>query len=181
MTMFFASVAVLLLVCGIVALFIFLNRRQEGQISPLLLIDQLDKDSHGRLVSIHTFSVYEVPPEEGLSISRPDAERGDIFLKNAAKAYTVSEQHFWIAMDEKGFFGVDRGSTNGSFLYGSNRRVNTVDIENGTIIFLGRQAIRFRIPNLHADTGTIGRRTELMKGDDLYEQEPLKPLKRGSA
>ncbi len=112
---------------------------------PILYVDQLDPRT---LKTVRRFQIRSIP-EYGVSISRPDCSHGDIILMNFCKeAFTVSEDHARILKDEDGFFIQDNGSHNLMHVKGCNTPVAEAAIEEGMIVFLGTQPLRFTFPNL---------------------------------
>lgn len=114
-----------------------------------LILEQLSEDA---TAVIDTFPIHLQPCGSGKSISGPDSE-GDVVLKSNHKvaplddcSNTVSRMHAVVAVDEKGFFIQDNDSLNGMFLPGVQEHQEELDIRDGTVILLGTQPIRFRIP-----------------------------------
>lgn len=111
--------------------------------STKLYLEQLDMKS--KKVT-HRFAIEFIPPE-GISVSRPDAKTGDILLDPACEeAYSVSERHLLIGEDSKGFFAVDNDSTNHTFVNHDPKPIDEISINDGLILFLGQQPIRFVFP-----------------------------------
>lgn len=111
-------------------------------ILPQIAVEQLDP--RGQRV-VHTFFVCDIP-ESGISISRPDAKKGEIKLIAYNEiARSVSENHLTIGLDEKGYFWVNK---NGEVITIYNKMKTAChDIKDGDTLYLGTgyQPIRIRI------------------------------------
>lgn len=114
---------------------------------PILFVDQLEPYTHKLL---KRYKISDVP-ENGITISRPGANEGDIILTNATKvAYTVSQNHACIGKDSNGFFIQDQKSHNKMFADGKAKPVDEIPITDGLVVYLGMQPIRFVIPSFGA-------------------------------
>lgn len=176
MSMFAPFILVCVLLVLIVLLFRMLRPgREEDILTPLLFVDQLGQNSKHAWVVVKSFPIYDIP-SNGISISRPDAQYGDIILDSRCPAsYTVSECHLYVGQDEEGFFAVDKGSRNGTYLLHSSNRVSSISLCDQQVVYLGEQAIRFRIPHATAPTGD-GNVTRLCTG--AHRSENPDPLSR---
>lgn len=169
-----------ILVCVLLVLIVLLFRmrspgREEEILSPLLFVDQLGKNSKDSWVVVKSFPIYDIP-SSGISISRPDAQYGDIILDSRSpSAYTVSECHLFVGQDEEGFFAVDKGSRNGTYLLHSSTRVTSISLCDQQVVYLGEQALRFRIPHAAAPAG-VGNVTRLCTGS--HRSDKPDPLSR---
>ena len=121
-------------------------RKGETMLLPLLFVDQLNPKT---MESVKQFPVCEIP-EEGVPISRPNAniDDGILLSKATREAYTVSARHAVIAMDEDGIFIQDCGSHNKMFEKGRGKAVDELSVTDGLIVYLGMQPLRFSIPAL---------------------------------
>ena len=140
---------------------------------PLLLVEQLDPKS---MKPVKRFQVRDIP-EYGVSVSRPDSAHGDIILADfSEEAFTVSEDHARILRDEDGFFLQDSGSRNLVYVKGSRTPVDEVSIEDGLVVFLGMQPLRFFFPDPFS-TGTPDpdgeTRTRPQRSDDPDDAAPV--------
>ena len=118
----------------------------ETMFLPMLFIDQLDPKT---MESVKQFPVCDIP-ENGVTISRPNASSGGILLSKATReAYTVSANHAKIGMDEDGMFIQDCGSHNKMYAKGSRKAADELEITDGMIVYLGMQPLRFSIPCLY--------------------------------
>ncbi len=109
----------------------------------LWYLEQLDE--YGEVAE--TFSIGNVG-EEGITISRDNAKDGDIRLSTRVEAAcTVSNLHAVIGMDKKGMFLQDNDSRHGTYSgldkNGSLIPAEEIEIQDGTVVYLGEQAIRF--------------------------------------
>lgn len=110
---------------------------------PVLLMDQLDPRT---MKVVKTFKVHDIP-SAGVTVSRPNALYGDIYLSDAVNAaYSVSEEHIRIGKDEKGMFIQDNGSSNKLRVLGQNDPVDEVPITDKLVVLLGLQPLCFRVP-----------------------------------
>ena len=123
-------------------------------IPTVLYVDQLNPRT---LELVERFEIDQIPAM-GISISRPNATYGSIKLNSGTKeAYTVSENHACIGLDDKGIFIQDRKNDGRMRLYKSKKVVNELDVTNGLMIYLGTQPLRFVIPdhwNTHEENTT---------------------------
>ena len=118
---------------------------------PMLYVDQLDPATMKR---VSRFSVCDIP-ENGVGISRPNADKGDIFLSGKTKtALTVSENHALIGIDDSGLFLQDNYSSNHTYREDGKTRIDEVDITDGLILYLGSQPVRFSLPGCQEVLGT---------------------------
>lgn len=110
---------------------------------PILFIDQLHPRSKAL---IQRFEVKEIPVT-GITISRPNAKEGTIKLNNSVDvAFTVSEKHVRIGMDEQGMFIQDQKDTHRMRLAQTKEIIDEVDITDGLTLYVGQQPLRFVIP-----------------------------------
>lgn len=122
-------------------------------IMPDLIIEQLHFDRNGKEHTVKDFKVrIQNIREDGFFISGSNHSEGDAILAKTAESAMVSRFHLAIGHDDKGFFAVDKGSSNHTYLLSKDRktvnRVNGFDITDGTIACLGTgQWIRFKIPS----------------------------------
>lgn len=120
-------------------------------IYPDLTIHQLSVDKHGNTTTIKTFPVrIKTMRESGYFISGCSHQDGDAILMKCPEAELVSKHHLGIGYDEQGFFAVDNGSSNKTYLLSENgtdiKEVKQFDIKNGTTVCLGpKQWIRFTL------------------------------------
>lgn len=118
---------------------------------PMLIMDQTT--SKGMV--IESFDIPSIP-EEGITVSRPGAKAGDILLSSKGKdAQTVGTEGFIIGKDDNGMFGrlYDNGhKKNKLFLFNAETKELTeteqFDITDGTVICMGSQWLKFRIPTV---------------------------------
>lgn len=127
--------------------------------TPRLVLEQLDKQT-GEVVHRYPIPGFQVKNKYGVFsdvaderescgyyVSRPNAENGDIFLDPKCKdAYSVSEMHLFIGEENGILYVCDNNSRHGTFNNKTRERIEGVDIENGMVLILGKQAIRFVIP-----------------------------------
>ena len=143
----------------------------ETMLLPMLLVDQLNPKT---MESVKKFPVCEIP-EEGVPISRPNAniDDGILLSKATREAYTVSAHHAVIAMDEDGIFIQDCGSHNKMFEKGRGKAVDELNITDGLIVYLGMQPLRFSIPTLYdADDMREGAEEDMNPGmTQLYREK----------
>lgn len=148
------------------------GRRVPGHtvVLPHLVVEQLDPKT---LKTVEQFLICGIP-EYGLSISRPDSPHGDIVLRDySEEAFTVSEDHARILQDEDGFYLQDSGSRNLLYVRGARTPCDEVAIGDGLIVYLGKQPIRFSIPNPF-DSDLPGQtRVSPYGGIDPDEAEPV--------
>lgn len=150
---------------------------------PKLVVEQLDRKT-GEVVhrypietflEEHKYGKYSEVADErelrGYYISRPSAEKGDIFLDSRCpEAYSVSQNHLFIGETRDGIlYVVDANSKFGTYDNKTKKKIEGADIYDGMILILGKgQPIRFVIP----------KETELMWFDEALltnvEQEPAK-------
>lgn len=110
---------------------------------PRLIVEQLSMKT-GKVV--HRYSIQDIP-EDGVSISRPTANEGDILLDPVCpEANSVSQCHLLIGEDEQGFFVVDNHSRQGTYINGIDERIEGTAVTNGLVLMLGKQPIRFVFP-----------------------------------
>ncbi len=137
-------------------LFDFLKRpRPEAESAPtqfradsaleapvLFFVEQLDPSDPQQVVQ--TFPVCEIP-YDGVTISRPNAQKGTIKLSGQVQcAFTVSQEHIRIGKDDQGLFLQDM-RMDGRVLH-NEAPVTDVDITDGLVLILGDQPLRFRVP-----------------------------------
>lgn len=108
-----------------------------------LILEQLSMKTHS---VVHRYVIKHIP-QEGISISRPNATSGTILLDAACdEAYGVSACHLLIGKDQKGIFARDNHSRGHTYINGQDTPIDCVAITDGLILMLNRQPIRFRIP-----------------------------------
>lgn len=120
---------------------------------PLIIMDQTTEKG----MIIDSFEIANIPAE-GITISRPGAPSGDIFLSAKGKdAATVGTEGLIIGKDEKGMFGklYENGhKKNKLYLFNSDTKelceTDQFDITDGTVICMGSQWLRFRKPEFPA-------------------------------
>lgn len=112
---------------------------------PMLYIDQLDPRT---MKVVKRFNLERIP-EEGVSISRPNAKKGGIKLDDSIReSFTVSADHCRIGMDDKGIFLQDIRRDGRMYLPKTGKVVDQVDITDGLVVVVGQQPLRFVIPSL---------------------------------
>lgn len=115
-----------------------------------MYIDQLcfDRDGHERTVKRFPVRIANIP-REGFMISGCNHKEGNAILEKTHEAETVSKHHIAIGHDEQGFFAADNNSANKTFLLSKDgkktQEVRQFDIEDGTVVCLGSQWIRFSV------------------------------------
>lgn len=124
------------------------GQREGTMIIPYLYLEQLDPFNLSRC-----HRRFELTQDQllstGMSITRA-GERGDIPLDCVfQETMTVGQEHAVVAMDEYGCF-IQNSHINGmSLLEGSGLvQISEAEIEEGTIVYLGQQPIRFRYPQI---------------------------------
>lgn len=118
---------------------------------PILIIDQITQKG----MVLDSFEIQNIP-ESGITISRPGAEEGDIFLSDKSKdASSIGTEGIIIGKDDQGIFGkvYENGhKKNKLYIYekATNEMIETkqFDISNGTVICMGSQWLKFRIPSM---------------------------------
>ena len=127
--------------------------------TPRLVLEQLDKKT-GEVIHRYPIPTFQVKNEygkfsdvpdqretRGYYVSRPNADHGDIFLDGRCQdAFSVSEEHLFIGEENGILYVRDNGSRHGTFINRTRKRIDGMDIENGLVLILGKQAIRFIIP-----------------------------------
>lgn len=117
---------------------------------PVLYVEQLHPDTNK---VIERFEIHDIPVM-GVTISRPDAQRGTIKLNPAVRAaYTVSENHVRIGRDAQGMFVQDQKNDGRMRLPRTRAVVEEIDIKDGLILQLGMQPLRFLIPDPWGSVG----------------------------
>lgn len=112
---------------------------------PMLYVDQLDPRT---MKLVKRFDLERIP-DKGVSISRPNAKQGGIKLDDSIReAFTVSADHCRIGMDDKGIFLQDMRKDGRMYLPKTGKVVDQVDVVDGLVVVVGRQPLRFVIPNL---------------------------------
>lgn len=119
-----------------------LRSGRETKIMPYLYMEQLDPDT---MRPYKHFPMDELTLwGDGYSISGSHATEGDIRLSGRfEQAQMVHTNHAIVCMDEKGCYITDNDSINHMRLPNSREPVRQVAIENGTVVYLGPQPIRF--------------------------------------
>lgn len=118
-------------------------------IIPYLYMEQLDPRNlnkcHRRfnLVKAQLLST-------GVAVSRSGGGRGDIFLDCAyQETLTVGEEHAVVALDEYGCFIQNRHANGMRILRGGTLvQADEIEIEDGTVLYLGEQPVRFSYPQI---------------------------------
>lgn len=123
---------------------------------PAIYLDQLNPKSH-RCIRIHSLSKGRLNTT-GMMISRAgDNAQGDVQLECHFEEthYVSSTNHAVVVMDEHGFF-IQCNPKYEMFLMledGTLMPKQEIDIQGGEIIYLGRQPIRFRMPERRVHVG----------------------------
>lgn len=142
-------------------------------LDPILYIDQLHPTT---MQVLKRFEVDQIP-ENGLTISRPNAVSGSIKLDPSVKeAFSVSQEHARLGMDDQGIFLQEyRGQQRMRLM--KNRmavQVDEVNITDGTVVYLGRQPLRFSVPDFFSNFAIEDGDTRIFDGNTAAA--PAKPV-----
>ena len=151
-TQYLITLAVLL---GVLAVLMLTGKRRPGNrhnpsattvIMPYLYVEQLNPKT------MRCYKRYSITRSKlvslGATISR-EGTPGDVLLECAFdETSTVGKEHAVVALDEYGCFIQANTHVNGMSLVPYGPSQDEVAIENGTIVYLGMQPIRFTYPTV---------------------------------
>jgi hypothetical protein len=135
---------------------------------PVLYIDQLDPRTMQLAKRIEVADI----PETGLTISRPNAQLGNIKLDGSTReAYSVSQEQVKLGADQFGIFIQDYRKPN-RMRHGKTKQiVDEIAITDGLIVYLGLQPLRFTIPDFFTCSSN-DEDTKIYNGNAGAQQTP---------